>query len=150
MKKKWPIILEKIENLPYPMDGIVVKLADSNYSNSLGNTAHHPRGQIAFKFTGIRKETKLLDVDWSFGKNCLTPVAELEPVDIGGITIRHATLHNVQNIIDKDIQIGDTVTVERAGDVIPYIVESKACETRKSCLITSLSVLPKRTCATWS
>lgn len=136
-EKKWPEILQEVEELPYPMDGIVVKFADEAYAESLGSTAHHPRGQIAFKFTGVRKQTKLLDVDWSFGKNCITPVALLEPVDIGGITIQHATLHNIQNIIDRDIEIGDTVTVERAGDVIPYIVDSEPGEKRKSCLITN-------------
>ncbi|MCK5845315.1 MAG: hypothetical protein KAG97_11450, partial [Victivallales bacterium] len=135
-EQKWPEILQKIEELPYPMDGIVVKFADEAFAESLGSTAHHPRGQIAFKFTGVRKQTKLLDVDWSFGKNCLTPVALLEPVDIGGITIQHATLHNIQNIIDRDIMIGDKVTVERAGDVIPYIVDSKPGEDRKSCIIS--------------
>ena len=134
--EKWPAILQEIESLPYPMDGIVVKLADTEYSESLGMTAHHPRGQIAFKFSGVRRETKLLDVEWSFGKNCLTPVALLEPVEIGGVTIKHATLHNIQNIIDRDIMIGDTVLVERAGDVIPYIVDSKPGENRKSCIIS--------------
>ncbi len=118
------------------MDGLVVKLADSEYRESLGMTAHHPRGQIAFKFSGVRKESRLLDVEWSFGKNCLTPVALLEPVDIGGITIQHATLHNIQNIIDRDIMIGDKVTVERAGDVIPYIVDSAPGEERRSCIIS--------------
>ena len=136
-EQKWPEILQKIEELPYPMDGIVVKFADEAFAESLGSTAHHPRGQIAFKFTGVRKQTKLLDVDWSFGKNCLTPVALLEPVDIGGITIQHATLHNIQNIIDRDIEIGDTVTVERAGDVIPYILDSEPGEERRSCMITN-------------
>jgi len=86
----WPYLLEKAEALPYPMDGIVIKLADEAYSASLGNTAHHPRGQIAFKFSGVRRESKLVNVEWSFGKNCLTPVAEIEPVEIGGTTIRHA------------------------------------------------------------
>lgn len=133
--ERWPKLVESIEELPYPMDGIVVKLADRDYADSLGSTAHHPRGQIAFKFSGVRKPTRLLDVVWSFGKNCLTPVAELEPVDIGGITIKHATLHNVQNVIDKDIHIGDTVTVERAGDVIPHIVDASPGKERKSCLI---------------
>lgn len=135
LEKKWPGIVAEIENLLYPMDGIVVKIADEEYSESLGNTAHHPRGQIAFKFVGIRRQSKLLDVKWSFGKNCLTPVAEIEPVDIGGITIKHATLHNIQNIIDRGIQIGDTITVERAGDVIPYIVDSTPGDDRKPCLI---------------
>ncbi len=131
----WPKILSFVESLPYPTDGIVIKFADSQYSDSLGNTAHHPRGQIAFKFSGIRKESKLLDVQWSFGKNCLTPVAVIEPVEISGITIRHASLHNIQNIIDRDIHIGDIVIVERAGDVIPYIVSTIPGSTRQSAVI---------------
>ena len=135
LEKRWPELVEKIENLPYPMDGIVIKLADEAYSEALGNTAHHPRGQIAFKFSGIRKESLLKEVQWSFGKNCLTPVAEIEPVEIGGVTIRHASLHNAQNIIDKDIQIGDRVIIERAGDVIPYIISALPGESRKNALI---------------
>ncbi len=131
----WPSLLEKVESLPYPMDGVVVKLKDEAYSRSLGTTAHHPRGQIAFKFSGVRQKSRLLSVVWSFGKTALTPVAEIEPVDISGTTIRHVSLHNLQNILDRDIQIGDTVTVERAGDVIPYIVESEPGESRKSCVI---------------
>ncbi len=135
LEKRWPELVEKIEELPYPMDGIVIKLADEAYSEELGNTAHHPRGQIAFKFSGIRKESLLKNVQWSFGKNCLTPVAEIEPVEIGGVTIRHASLHNAQNIIDKDIQVGDRVVIERAGDVIPYIVSSIPGETRRDVMI---------------
>jgi DNA ligase (NAD+) len=131
----WQDLVDRIEQLPYPMDGIVIKLADQAYSRSLGNTAHHPRGQIAFKFSGVRQQSKLLKVEWSFGKTALTPVAEIEPVEITGTTIRHVTLHNLQNILDHDIQIGDTVTVERAGDVIPYIVESQPGETRTPCVI---------------
>jgi len=131
----WQNLVDQIEQLPYPMDGIVIKLADREYSRSLGNTAHHPRGQIAFKFSGVRRQSKLLNVVWSFGKTALTPVAEIEPVEITGTTIRHVTLHNLQNILDHDIQIGDTVTVERAGDVIPYIVESAPGSERKNCVI---------------
>ena len=134
-EEKWIEILQEIEDLPYPMDGIVIKIADEEYAESLGSTAHHPRAQIAFKFSGVRKQTTLLDVDWSFGKNCLTPVALMEPVEIGGITIKHATLHNMQNIVDKDIMIGDDIIVERAGDVIPYVIEAIPGENRKSCLI---------------
>lgn len=132
----WSKIVAEIEELPYPMDGIVIKLADEKYSESLGYTAHHPRGQIAFKFSGIRKKSKIIGVEWSFGKNCLTPIAQIEPVEIGGITICHATLHNYKNVVDKDLHIGDIVTVERAGDVIPYIVEVEPGEHRKSCLIS--------------
>ncbi len=132
----WATITAEIENLPYPMDGIVIKLADQAYADELGATEHHPRGQIAFKFTNIRKASKLIGVTWSFGKNCLTPIAQIEPVEIGGITIKNATLHNIKNIEDRDIHIGDSIIVERAGDVIPYIVESSAGETRLSPIIT--------------
>lgn len=135
LEAKWQELLAKLEALPYPQDGVVLKLADRDYEASLGNTAHHPRGQIAFKFTNIRRTTKLLGVEWSFGKNCLTPVALLEPVEISGTTIKRATLHNVQNILELGIEIGDTVTVERAGDVIPYIVASEPGEERRSALI---------------
>lgn len=130
-------IIETVEALPYPTDGVVFKLADTAYSESLGATSHHPRGQIAFKFSGIRRKTKLLAVEWSFGKNALTPVAELDPVEIGGVTIKRATLHNAQNIIDMDIQIHDEVTVERAGDVIPYIVSREPGEERINAMITN-------------
>ncbi len=135
LSAKWDSLLTELATLPYPQDGVVVKFADAAYEKSLGNTAHHPRGQIAYKFTNIRRTTKLLDVEWSFGKNCLTPVAHLEPVEISGTTIKRATLHNVQNLIDLNIEIGDTVTVERAGDVIPYIVAAEPGETRRSPLI---------------
>lgn len=133
---QWEELLAEMVALPYPQDGVVIKLADAAYENSLGNTAHHPRGQIAYKFTNIRRTTKLLGVEWSFGKNSLTPVANLEPVEISGTTIRRATLHNLQNLRELDIMIGDTVTVERAGDVIPYIVAAEPGEQRTSPMIT--------------
>ena len=136
IEQKWTSIVGEIEALPYPMDGIVVKLADETYSESLGETAHHPRGQIAFKFSGLRKKTKLIGVEWSFGKNCLTPVGRIEPVEIGGVTISNVTLHNIANVEEKDIQIGDIVTVERAGEVIPHIVESEKGYDRKPCIIS--------------
>ena len=135
LAEKWDALLAELAALPYPQDGVVLKLADAAYEGSLGNTAHHPRGQIAYKFTNIQRTTKLLGVEWSFGKNCLTPVALLEPVEISGTTIKRATLHNVQNLLELGIEIGDTVTVERAGDVIPYIVGSEPGETRRSPLI---------------
>ena len=136
LRAKWESIKEKIIVLPYPMDGIVVKLADEEYSESLGATSHHPRGQIAFKFTNQRKHSVIRKVVWSFGKNSLTPVAEFDPVEIGGTTIRNATLHNLQNVLDKDIRIGDSVEVERAGDVIPWIAEVHPGNIRKPCVIT--------------
>ena len=105
-------IMEKILALPYPTDGIVVKLADAAFRVSLGATAHHPRGEMAFKFTNRSKQTVLTGVEWSFGKSSLTPVALLEPVEIGGTTIKRASLCNVQNILDLGLGIGDIVTVE--------------------------------------
>ena len=132
---RWEELEERLAALPYPQDGIVIKLADAVYRDSLGSTAHHPRGEIAYKFVNRSCETTLLDVEWSFGKNNLTPVAHLEPVELSGITIKRASLHNAQNIIDMDIMIGDVVTVERAGDVIPYISARKPGESRRSALI---------------
>jgi len=136
LSSQWEKIKEEFAQLPYPMDGIVLKFADAAFRESLGNTAHHPRGEIAYKFTNLSCQTTLLGVEWSFGKNCLTPVAELAPVELSGITIKRATLHNVQNIIDMDLQIGDTVTVERAGDVIPFIAASFPGLIRESALIS--------------
>ncbi len=135
LAEKWERLKEQLAGLPYPQDGIVIKFADAAYRASLGNTAHHPRGEIAYKFTNRACETELLDVEWSFGKNCLTPVAHLAPVELSGITVKRASLHNAQNIIDMDIRIGDTVTVERAGDVIPYISARRPGARRRSALI---------------
>ena len=135
LKLQWEHLLHELAALPYPQDGVVIKFADLAFRNSLGSTAHHPRGEIAYKFTNIRRETRLTGVEWSFGKNCLTPVALLDPVEISGTTIRRATLHNVQNLLELDAQIGDTVIVERAGDVIPYIVGCRPGTERRSPLI---------------
>lgn len=142
---RWPELLEEMEQLPYPLDGIVIKLADERYRRELGNTAHHPRGEIAFKFSNLRRHTTLLGVEWSFGKSALTPVALLDPVEINGTTIRRASLHNVQNLLNRDIEIGDGIMVERAGDVIPYIVGAEPGEARRSPLI---EVCPDPRCAT--
>ena len=135
LEARWPELLAQLGRLPYPQDGVVLKFADAEFRNSLGNTVHHPRGEIAFKFSNIRRSSRLLGVEWSFGKDSLTPVALLDPVEISGTTIRRATLHNAQNIIDMGIMIGDGVEVERAGDVIPYIVSSTPGRERRPALI---------------
>lgn len=119
---EWEEIVERISSLPYPMDGIVIKLEDQEYGKTLGVTAHHPKNAIAFKFGNPKKETKIVDIEWSFGKNNLTPVAILSPVDINGITIGRASLSNYENVLRLELMIGDTVIVERAGDVIPHII----------------------------
>ena len=135
LAEQWPHFLEELAQLPYPMDGVVIKFADREFRESLGNTAHHPRGEIAYKYSNVKRESVLLDVEWSFGKNNLTPVAIMESVEFSGVTVKRATLHNVQNIIDMDLQIGDRIIVERAGDVIPYISSSTPGENRRSPLI---------------
>ena len=134
-KNKWNSVIEKINKLQYPIDGVVIKLADIKYSKSLGHTAHHPRGQIAFKFSGTTKETILLDVKWSFGKNCLTPIAKIDPVEIKGVVISNITLHNVSIVEKSNLKIGDILTIERAGDVIPHVINSRPGNNRKSFMI---------------
>jgi len=132
----WLELLDSISALEIPIDGMVIKLADTNKYEKLGCTSHHPRGAIAFKFANIRAESVLRDVEWSHGRYALTPVAIFDPVKIGGVTISRANLHNLNNIRDKDIQIGDRIVVERAGDVIPDIVSSTPGETRSVIDIT--------------
>ena len=121
IRRKWDSIVKKFDEYMIPRDGLVVKLVDEAYAESLGSTAHHPRGQIAFKFANVRKRSKLVDIEWTVGKEAVVPTAVIEPVDIGGITICKATLHNAKNIIDNHIAIGDEVIIERSGDVIPWI-----------------------------
>ncbi len=135
LESRWQELTDKIAALPYPMDGIVVKFADAVYRQSLGSTAHHPRGEMAYKFVNARSPSALEDVEWSFGKNSLTPVAVIRPVELGGTTIRRATLHNAKNILDLNLQIGDDIVVERAGDVIPHIVSSSPGENRRNAMI---------------
>ncbi|MBQ9088504.1 MAG: hypothetical protein IJY46_06965 [Lentisphaeria bacterium] len=136
LARRWENLKAELAELPYPMDGIVLKFADEEFRKSLGSTSHHPRGEIAYKFTNLKCQTTLTGIEWSFGKNCLTPVAQLEPVDLSGITIKRASLHNAQNIEEMQIMIGDTVTVERAGDVIPYISDCSPGLFRSSPWIT--------------
>jgi len=116
--------LEEIrDSLPYEADGIVVKVNRRDYQKELGATAKHPRWNIAYKFKPRQGTTVVNDITVQVGRvGLLTPVAELEPVGIGGITVKRASLHTDDILKAKDIRIGDTVLVERAGDVIPDIV----------------------------
>ena len=108
--------------IPVPMDGVVIRIVDEEYGNSLGCTSHHPRHSIAYKFANEEDTTKLIGVEWSVGLNKVTPVAILDPVELAGVTVSRASLHNLKYIQDMDLQIGDIVTVERAGSVIPNII----------------------------
>ncbi|MGB3728605.1 MAG: NAD-dependent DNA ligase LigA, partial [Thermodesulfobacteriota bacterium] len=111
------------DNLPYEADGIVLKVNRKDYQRELGATAKHPRWNIAYKFKPRQTTTIINDITVQVGRvGLLTPVAELEPVKISGITIKRASLHTDDIIKDRDIRIGDTVLIQRAGDVIPEVV----------------------------
>lgn len=114
--------LKKRDALPYEIDGVVVKVNSFELQNKMGFTARAPRWAIAYKFPPEEKTTKLVDITVQVGRTgVLTPVAELEPVRIAGSTVSRATLHNVDEVHRKDVRIGDTVIVHKAGDVIPEI-----------------------------
>jgi DNA ligase (NAD+) len=111
------------ESLPYQIDGVVVKVDSREQQRSLGTVARAPRWAIAYKFEPLAGRTKLLDIIVKVGRTgALTPQAVLEPVNIGGVMISRATLHNEDYVKEKGILVGDTVVVERAGDVIPQVV----------------------------
>ncbi|MBZ4189733.1 NAD-dependent DNA ligase LigA [Niabella beijingensis] len=113
------------DTLPYEIDGMVIKVNDIEAQEQLGMTSHHPRWAIAFKFKARQATSKLLEVKFQVGRTgSITPVAKIEPVFIGGVTVSSISLFNEEVIREKNLKIGDTVLVERAGDVIPYIVKS--------------------------
>jgi DNA ligase (NAD+) len=116
---------EKRDDLPYEIDGMVIKVNDVALQEKMGMTSHHPRWAIAYKFKARQATSKLIAVEFQVGRTgAVTPVAKLEPVAIGGVTVSSISVHNEEYIKEKDLRIGDTVLVERAGDVIPQIVKS--------------------------
>ena len=120
-------MMEQREDLPFEIDGIVVKLNSRDFQEQLGEKSRSPRWAIAFKFPPRKELTTVQDIVVSVGRTgALTPIALLTPVEVGGVTISRATLHNVEEVARKDVRVGDTVKVERAGDVIPDIVERVA------------------------
>ncbi|MFC1950520.1 NAD-dependent DNA ligase LigA [Chloroflexota bacterium] len=115
--------VEKRESLAYEADGIVVKLNSLDLQERLGSIGHEPRWATAYKFPAIQGTTRLIDIGISVGRTgTLNPYAILKPVSVGGVTIKQAALHNEDDIRRKDIRIGDTVIVQRAGEVIPQVV----------------------------
>jgi DNA ligase (NAD+) len=114
---------EKRASLPYNTDGMVVKVDSREHRERLGYTSKSPRWVIAYKYPAEQVQTTLNDVTWQVGKNgTLTPVAELEPVFVAGTTVKRASLHNIEQIQKLDLHLGDTVTVEKAGEIIPQVV----------------------------
>jgi len=113
------------DNLPYEIDGMVIKVDNIALQEKMGMTSHHPRWAIAFKFKARQASTKLTSIEFQVGRTgAVTPVAKLQPVSVGGVTVSSISVHNEEYIKEKDLKIGDTVLIERAGDVIPQIVKS--------------------------
>ena len=126
---------EERENLPYDIDGVVIKVNDLAGQEELGFTVKAPKWAVAYKFPAEEKEAQLLSVDWTVGRTgVVTPTANLTPVQLAGTTVSRATLHNVDYIAEKDIRKNDTVIVYKAGDIIPAVlrvVESKRVSEEK-------------------
>ena len=115
------------DDLPYEIDGMVIKVNEIALQEKMGMTSHHPRWAIAYKFKARQATTELLGIEFQVGRTgAVTPVAKLKPVAIGGVTVSSISVHNEDYIKEKDLRIGDAVLIERAGDVIPQIVKSLA------------------------
>lgn len=118
--KEWDVLRHK---LPYDTDGVVIKVNQSNLREQLGTTSKFPRWAISFKFEAEQAKTTINNITLQVGRlGTITPVAELEPVELAGTTVKRASLHNEDEIHRKDIRVGDTVIVEKAGEIIPQVV----------------------------
>ncbi len=134
---------EKRNSLEYEIDGAVVKINSIQQQNKLGSIAKSPRWAVAFKFKAKQATTKVNGITWQVGRTgAITPVAELEPVLLAGSTISRTTLHNYDEIMRKDIRVGDTVVIEKGGDVIPKVVSVVTSERNKN----SRPAVPPKNC----
>ena len=147
------------DNLPYEIDGLVIKVNDFGLQEKLGMTSHHPRWAIAYKFKARQATTILENVEFQVGRTgAVTPVAKLKAVAIGGVTVTSISMHNEEYIKEKDLRLGDTVIIERAGDVIPQIVQSiatlrtgneKIIEFPSNCPVCDYALEKEETEAVW-
>ena len=132
--EKWEEIKRKIETLDYPMDGIVIKIKDRQYFESLGHTEHHPKAAVAFKFTNKTRVSHIVDIEISQGKENLSAVAICEPVDFEGVTVTRVKIPMTPPLVNDlpcvskgEISIGDEIEIERSGDVVPNPVRISKC-----------------------
>lgn len=115
----------KRDQLPYEIDGMVIKVNNLELQEKLGITSHHPRWAIAYKFKARQATSQLLEVQFQVGRTgAVTPVAKIQPVQVGGVTVSSISIHNEEYIREKDLKLGDQILIERSGDVIPQIVKS--------------------------
>ena len=136
-------IEEKRSEINYDIDGIVYKLNEYNLQNRLGFVGKNPRWAIALKFSAEKTITKILDINFQVGRTgAITPVARLEPVNIGGVIVSNATLHNFDEINKKDIRVDDKVQIQRAGDVIPQVIKVIEKSKKRNSKILTLKYCP--------
>lgn len=138
LPSKWENLKDEIQKLDYPMDGIVIRLKDSAYADSLGATEHHPRGAVAFKFANRTRKSKIVGIEITQGKENLSAVAQVEPVEFDGVTVSNVKIPMTKPVdrsylpcvILGEIAIGDNIEIERSGDVIPNVVSITPGESR--------------------